>query len=59
MSADFERRDELLARNANGQLSPAEHVELAHIRREEDLFMLRKAHAAALLQWRGRAGHAP
>jgi hypothetical protein len=59
MSADFERRDELLARNADGQLTPAERVELAHMRHAEDLFMLRKAHAAALLQWRGRAGHAP
>jgi hypothetical protein len=54
MNADFARRDELLARNAEGRLSPAERVELDRIRHEEDLFMLRKAHAAALLRWRGQ-----
>lgn len=53
MSADFDRRDELLAKNAEGQLSPTERAELERIRYEESLFMLRKAHAAALLRWRG------
>jgi hypothetical protein len=54
-SADYDRRDELLARNAEGRLTPAERVELDRLRHEEDLFMLRKAHAAALLRWRGHA----
>lgn len=52
-SSDLARRDDLLARNAEGQLSPAEHTELARLRHEEDVFMLRRSHAAALLQWRG------
>ena len=53
MAGDFARRDELLARNAEGPLSPEERAELDHLRFEEDRFMLRKAHAAALLRWRG------
>lgn len=59
MSADFDRRDDLLAANAEGRLSPDERAELERLRHEEDLFMLRKAHAAALLQWRGRPVPAP
>lgn len=55
MQADVARRDALLARNAAGVLDAAERVELDHLRRAEDIFMLRKAHAAALLGWRGRA----
>ena len=53
LDADFARRDDLLAKNAEGQLSPAERVELEGLRDEEDRFMVRKAHAAALLRWRG------
>jgi hypothetical protein len=34
-------------------LAPEERAELEHLRHENDLFMLRKAHAAALLRWRG------
>ena len=59
LDADFGRRDELLARNADGQLSPAERVELDRLRDEEDRFMVRKAHAAALLRWRGHVVPAP
>jgi hypothetical protein len=55
LTADFERRDELLEKNAEGQLSPVERAELERLRHQEDLFMLRKAHAAALLRWRGHA----
>lgn len=54
MTADLSRRDDLLARNAEGGLSPEEQAELDRLLQEQDLFMLRKAHAAALLQWRGR-----
>lgn len=59
MNADFARRDELLARNTEGRLSPIERAELAGFRREEDVFMIRKAHAAALLRWRGHPVPSP
>ena len=51
--AELVRYDELLERNAGGLLTPAEHDELDRLREEADRFMLRKAHAAALLRWRG------
>ena len=51
--AEFVRYDELLDRNAGGLLTPAERDELDRLREEADGFMLRKAHAAALLRWRG------
>jgi hypothetical protein len=50
---EFARYDELLEKNAAGPLTPAEHDELEHLREDADRFMLRKAHAAALLRWRG------
>lgn len=59
LDAEFGRRDELLAKNAEGQLSPADRVELDGLREEEDRFMVRKAHAAALLRWRGHVVPAP
>ncbi|MFO0758974.1 MAG: hypothetical protein U0359_20950 [Byssovorax sp.] len=55
MSADFDRRDALLTAKAEGTITPDGLSELARLRFEEDRFMLRKAHAAALLRWRGRA----
>jgi len=51
--ADMERYQELLDKNANGILSADERDELARLRVESDRFMLCKAHAAALLRWRG------
>ena len=51
--ADMARVQELLDKNANGTLSAAERNELNRFRQEADRFMLRKAHAAALLRWRG------
>jgi hypothetical protein len=51
--AEFVRYDELLERNADGLITPGEHDELERLREEADRFMLRKAHAAALLRWRG------
>jgi hypothetical protein len=45
--------DELLERNRNGNLTPAEQLELMELRSQADRFMLRKAQAAALLHWRG------
>jgi len=42
-----------LDKNANGALTSAERDELTRLRHEADRFMLHKAHAAALLRWRG------
>lgn len=51
--AEMDRYEDLLYKNANDRLSPAERDELAKLRHAADRFMLRKAHAAALLRWRG------
>lgn len=59
MSVDIDRRDQLLEANAEGRLSDAERAELSRLRHEEDLFILRKAHAAALLRWRGHPVPSP
>lgn len=58
-TTELVRHDDLLARNAEGPLSPKERTELEELRREQDLFMLRKAHAAALLRWRGHQVPSP
>ena len=50
---EMERYQELLDKNANGTLAAEEREELVKLRIEYDRFMLRKAHAAALLRWRG------
>lgn len=52
-TGDMDRYEELLQQNANDALTTAERDELTLLRREADRFMLRKAHAAALLRWRG------
>ena len=57
--AEFVRYDELLEKNAGALLTPAERDELEGLREEADRFMLRKAHAAALLRWRGHRAVAP
>ncbi len=51
--AEMERYQELLDKNANGASSAAEREELTALRHEYDDAMLCKAHAAALLRWRG------
>jgi hypothetical protein len=51
--ADMERYQELLDKNANSILSASERDELTNLRVESDRFMLCKAHAVALLRWRG------
>jgi hypothetical protein len=51
--ADMERYQELLDKNANGDLSAEEGDELVRLRVESDRSMLCKAHAATLLRWRG------
>ena len=50
---EMERYEDLLHKNANDALNSDERDELTILRREADRFMLRKAHAAALLRWRG------
>lgn len=52
-AVEMERYDILLERNRSGTLTEAERVELMSLRAEADGFMLRKAHAAVLLRWRG------
>lgn len=47
------RHRQLLKRNAEETLSPEERQELRQLRDEADRLLLRKAHAAALLRWRG------
>ena len=51
--ADMERYDELLDQNREGPLSESEQLELLQLRQESERFMLRKAHAASILKWRG------
>ncbi len=47
------RYEDLLDKNAEQTTTPSERGELAQLREAADLFMLKKAQAAALLQWRG------
>ena len=57
--AEFVRYDELLEKNAEARLNAAERDELDRLREDADRFMLRKAHAAALLRWRGHRAVSP
>lgn len=57
--ADMSRHDELLKRQQEGSLTVEERAELGQLREQHDRFLLRKAHAAALLRWRGRPVAAP
>ncbi len=50
---EMARHEELLEKNREGVLGDTERLELDRLRTEADRFMLRKAHAAALLHWRG------
>ena len=50
---DVDAYQDLLDKNREGTISDAERQELRDLRAESDLLMLRKAHAAALLRWRG------
>jgi hypothetical protein len=51
--APMDRYQALLDKNANQTLSTEERQELTQLRTDLDRQMLLKAHAAALLQWRG------
>jgi hypothetical protein len=50
---DFVQYDDMLDKNKSGMISDQEHRRLAELRTWADRFMIRKAHAAALLRWRG------
>jgi hypothetical protein len=52
-AVDMDRFQALLDNNANGCLTPDEQNELSQLQREANRLMLCKAHAAALLRWRG------
>ena len=56
---DWEHYQDLLDKNAEGDLNASERAELANLRTKADRFALRKAHAAALLRWRGRPAPLP
>jgi hypothetical protein len=51
---ELNRYDELLGEKQERELSRLEQQELTQLRDEADLFLLRKAQAAALLRWRGQ-----
>lgn len=48
-----DRQAELLERNEDDQLTPAERQELTQLRQAADHLMLRKAYAWSLIRWRG------
>lgn len=52
---DQSQYQNLLDKNAAGSISESERAILHTLRTESDRFMLRKAHAAALLRWRGHS----
>jgi hypothetical protein len=56
---EMTRYDDLLEKNKQESLGAAEYLELTKLRSEADQFMLRKAHAAALLRWRGHPAPNP
>ncbi len=47
------RYDQLLEKSSAGKITPAEREELKKLRLASEQLMLRKAHAYALLKWRG------
>jgi NADP-dependent 3-hydroxy acid dehydrogenase YdfG len=51
--AEMNRYNTLLEINSQGKVTDTERIELAELRYEADLFMLRKAQSAVLLRWRG------
>jgi hypothetical protein len=51
----WHRHEELLEKNAAGELSQREMNELARLRDVVDRWVLRRSYTAALLKWRGYA----
>lgn len=58
-SGQWRRHEQLLQKNADGELSDEERQELEHLRKETDRLVLRRSYALALLKWRGHAIPAP
>jgi hypothetical protein len=58
-STEMTRYDKLLEKNEKDSISAEERLELVRLRSEADRFTLRKAHAAALLRWRGHPSPNP
>ncbi|NET45512.1 hypothetical protein [Okeania sp. SIO2B3] len=56
-AAEMKQYNSLLEANSSRELTEKEQLELSKMRWEADLFMLRKAQAAALLHWRGYKVH--
>ncbi len=52
-SAQQRKLHRLLEKNQAGTLTPREHEELKLFQLQADKVMLRKAHSAVLLKWRG------
>ena len=52
-AAEMERHYWLLAQKQERSLTDSEQIELSQLKVMVDRFMIRKAHAAALLKWRG------
>jgi hypothetical protein len=50
---EMERYEFLLSKQQNTALTDSERLELDNLRKDSDLFMLRKSQAAAILKWRG------
>ncbi|MGI8934906.1 hypothetical protein [Leptolyngbya sp. BC1307] len=50
---EMARYDELLDKNQSPSLAEVEQLELLRLRQDAEKFMLCKAHAAAILKWRG------
>jgi hypothetical protein len=53
--SEQERYEFLLDKQQDGELDASEKLELNTLRREADLFMLRKAQSVAILKWRGKS----
>lgn len=51
----FTLLEELLRKNANGELNEEERKQLADLQQESNRFMIRRAFVFALLRWRGHA----
>ncbi len=54
-SAQRQKYDRLLEKNSAGAVTESERAQLKSLRLESETLMLHKAHAYALLKWRGRA----
>jgi hypothetical protein len=55
LAPEMDRYNQLLEKDEQGELTETERLELQRLRSETDRFVLRKAHAAVLLRWRGHS----